>query len=130
MPLIKRLKEFASKYSYPLSGVLLEAVAVLSDKDDEIASLKVKLAEQNKGYQGYVSDLKAQVSIRDKTITKLIDDALKAEKQLAEFKKELPKFIAQFSRHVGGDGDFWLHELEYYYEGWLLNRSMKRKSDG
>lgn len=30
----------------------------------------------------------------------------------------VPKFIQQFARHVGGDGEFWLHELEDFFEKW------------
>ena len=26
------------------------------------------------------------------------------------------EFIGRFKRHVGGDGEFWLHELEDFYD--------------
>lgn len=28
----------------------------------------------------------------------------------------ISKFVGEFKRHVGGDGEFWLHELEYFYD--------------
>lgn len=32
-------------------------------------------------------------------------------------------FIHQFKRHVGGDGEFWLHELEDFYNAMAAARS-------
>ena len=35
------------------------------------------------------------------------------EQSLAEYRNEAIKaFVNEFSRHVGGDGEFWLHELQ------------------
>jgi len=35
------------------------------------------------------------------------------EQSLAEYRNKVIKaFVNEFSRHVGGDGEFWLHELQ------------------
>lgn len=30
----------------------------------------------------------------------------------------VPTFVAEFARFVGGDGEFWLHELEDFLDTW------------
>ena len=35
----------------------------------------------------------------------------------------IANFIHQFKRHVGGDGEFWLHELEDFYTNMAAARS-------
>ena len=34
----------------------------------------------------------------------------------ADWRSIIANFIHQFKRHVGGDGEFWLHELEDFYD--------------
>ena len=46
---------------------------------------------------------------------KLFQEALAAtpEQSLAAYRnKVIEAFVNEFSRHVGGDGEFWLHELQ------------------
>jgi len=39
--------------------------------------------------------------------------ATTTEQSLAEYRnKVIEAFVNEFSRHVGGDGEFWLHELQ------------------
>lgn len=48
---------------------------------------------------------------------KRICEALAAtpEQSIAEYRnKVIEAFVNEFSRHVGGDGEFWLHELQYF----------------
>ena len=45
----------------------------------------------------------------------MLKEALAAtpEQSLAEYRnKVIEAFVNEFSRHVGGDGEFWLHELQ------------------
>ena len=52
----------------------------------------------------------AEADLRS-AVTTTPDQAL--EQSLAEYRnKVIEAFVNEFSRHVGGDGEFWLHELQ------------------
>ena len=56
------------------------------------------------------------VDMWDYAVEKLLDapsDTSTPEQSLAEYRnKVIEAFVNEFSRHVGGDGEFWLHELQ------------------
>ena len=51
-----------------------------------------------------------------------LDCAIKAAEEAIRQRdlavEAVPTFVAEFARFVGGDGEFWLHELEDFLDTW------------
>jgi len=68
------------------------------------------------GHSSPMSCGHSPVDMWDHAVEKLLhapSDTSTPEQSLAEYRnKVIEAFVNEFSRHVGGDGEFWLHELQ------------------
>ena len=131
-------KEWAKKYGYIRSDirrVCEEAFqAGAASRDAEVQRLQIALADTEAlelGTAERCDQLRAQINVlreallaaesaldesRNYPVT--YDEVITAlsstpEQSLAECRnKVIEAFVNEFSRHVGGDGEFWLHELQ------------------
>ena len=88
---------------------------------DFIASAQVSsgvccCGEAMDGHSSPMSCGHSPVDMWDHAVEKLLhapSDTSTPEQSLAEYRnKVIEAFVNEFSRHVGGDGEFWLHELQ------------------
>ena len=88
---------------------------------DFIASAQVSsgvccCGEAMDGHSSPMSCGHSPVDMWDHAVEKLLhapSDTPTPEQSLAEYRKKvIEAFVNEFSRYVGGDGEFWLHELQ------------------
>ena len=130
---IARLKAIPMRYRrMAFNAQLQDEVARLEQENDQlraqinvlrdfIASAQVSsgvccCGEAMDGHSSPMSCGHSPVDMWDHAVEKLLhapSDTSTPEHSLAEYRnKVIEAFVNEFSRHVGGDGEFWLHELQ------------------
>ena len=65
-----------------------------------------------------VLELIERLEAAEKCLFQMQNAAIDLSKKLETSEQRTDEFVARFSRYVGGDGYFWLHDLHDFYDDW------------
>lgn len=108
---VARLKTVPMRYRrMAFNAQLQDEVARLEQENDQLRAKINVLREALSSAESALDESRDYPVTYDEVITALITTP---EQSLAEYRnKVIEAFVNEFSRHVGGDGEFWLHELQ------------------
>jgi hypothetical protein len=107
-PLIEEM----TKQAIEAESAITEQAAVIAMMRDWFMQIAETYADEPKGL-AYVAAREALSTPPSQALS------------ILEWQRLVANFIYQFKRHVGGDGEFWLHELEDFYHYSVASRSVE-----